>query len=150
MKKFITLFTILAPLVIGGCSKQYDTEGKKIDLDQLRDIKIGIHKREDVEGLLGTPSFKNTLDDHTWYYAVRNISRRSFFDPRLESQDVFTITFNKDDTVSHINDLRKDRSRKLDISLRSTPTSGHHDSFFETLFGHTKHYGSEKDDKKGK
>ena len=67
MKRLIgTAVAGLGLLALGACSSGLNTHGNLPDKELVEDIQPGVHSREDVLDILGSPSAISTFQDNRW------------------------------------------------------------------------------------
>lgn len=149
MKK-IALLTLFAPLslsailTLSGCVSKIDVHGKYITEEQVKQIEISKHNKNDVEELLGSPSNESPFDGNIWYYVGRKTSKTSFFNPVLVDFKGYAIHFNEDGYVDKFAQLTKEDLIKITPARRYTPTAGHEMSILEQMGSYVKRGAVEK------
>jgi outer membrane protein assembly factor BamE (lipoprotein component of BamABCDE complex) len=123
-------------LTLGGCLG-YDgqiTHGYQANPKALDDVKVGA-SAEQILVLLGTPTTTSTVGGDAWYY-ITQITDRSirFLQPKLISQHVYAVYFNKDKKVERIANYGIDDGKLFDFVSRTTPTAGAESTFLKGMF----------------
>jgi len=131
----IALPIIALATVLAACSPRVDTRGALPEQDVVAEIVPGVHRREDVAAILGTPSTVGTFDARKWYYIGRQVEQFAFFKPDVQDQRVLIVSFDADGLVDGIDRRGLEDARQISMSDRETPTAGHELTFFEQLFG---------------
>lgn len=131
---------LLAGGIASGCAGKANTRGNLPDPQLISEIRRGIHRREDVQALLGSPSSVGTFSDSTWYYIGKKTEQFAFFEPDTVEQKVLVISFDDSGTVSSIRQLTEADSQDVDFVSRETPTSGHSITFLQQLLGNMGKY----------
>jgi outer membrane protein assembly factor BamE (lipoprotein component of BamABCDE complex) len=125
----------LAVLGLASCTSSISTHGHRLDAAALAQVEPGQSSQGDVIQLLGSPSSLATFDDRTWYYVSQRTERHSFYHNSVVSQDVVTIMFDDQGTVSRIDRHDLNGAREIDLVDRETPTSGNEMSVLEQFLG---------------
>ncbi len=117
-----------------ACSPRVDTRGNVPDAEMVAQIKPGLHTRNEVAGMLGTPSSLATFDQKTWYYISKKTETTAFFDPKVVEQQVVAVKFDDTGTVAQVDRLGLEDARDVQISDRESPTRGKELGLFEQLY----------------
>lgn len=126
---------MLAVLAAAGCDPRYATRGNIPTDSQVSVIVPGVHGREDVRNVLGSPSVISTFDDNTWYYIGRKTEQYAFFKRKTIEQQVLIVRYGGDGLVEKISRLDKSDGREIDLVQRETPSAGRKLGLLEQLFG---------------
>ena len=126
---------------LGACSPTVDIHGNIPKQELVEEIVAGTTTREQVSGMLGTPSAVATFDDDAWYYVGKRTSRVAFFEPEMLERHVLVIRFDADGAVRQVERLDKDDGRAVDIVARTTPTRGRELTIMEQLIGNIGRFG---------
>jgi outer membrane protein assembly factor BamE (lipoprotein component of BamABCDE complex) len=124
-------------LAIGltACSPRIDTRGNLPDPDIVRELQPGLHDRDQVAQILGSPSTVGTFDDSTWYYISKRTETVAFFDPEIVDQQVLAVHFDNAGVLSEVKVYGYDDGREIEPVERVTPTSGREITILQQLFG---------------
>jgi outer membrane protein assembly factor BamE (lipoprotein component of BamABCDE complex) len=138
MKQF-RLFTFLinglSVLALEACSARIDQRGKMPEPDKLAQIKPGLHSKEDVLRLIGSPTNTGVFDDNSWFYIHKTTETVSFLEPKILDEEVIIIRFDKSGLVKEIH--HKDgKGRDITPVKRITPAAGEEPSPLQQIFGH--------------
>ena len=81
--------------------------------------------------LLGSPSFKGTLGDNSYYYIGTLSSKLAFLKQKTKKQYIIEVSFNPRGQLSDV--YFYDKSKTIDLAMSSTETStfGIKRSFFK-------------------
>lgn len=120
---------------LGACAPTVATRGNLTDAERLADIRVGTSTREDVAGLLGTPSSTGTFNEDVWYYIGQRTEKTAFFKPSVIERKVVTVHFNKQGVVEKIDQLGKDDGQEVEMVDRRTATAGRDLNFLEQILG---------------
>ena len=122
-------------LVMCGCSPMIHHQGKNLEEDDLAQVKTGIHTKEDVTRILGSPSSMAAFDDSKWYYIYKRTEATAFFKPKITQQKITEVAFDKIGRVEEVKHLDLSNAQDVAYVERITPTSGHSGSFLKQIFG---------------
>lgn len=118
-----------------ACSPRLDVRGNLPDPDKVLEVQPGVHTRDQVATLLGSPSSVGTFQDDRWYYIGGQTETFAFFKPEVIEQQVLEVKFNQDGVVEDMIIFTLADGREINPVSRVTPTGGGELSFFEQLFG---------------
>jgi outer membrane protein assembly factor BamE (lipoprotein component of BamABCDE complex) len=105
------------------------------DEDLVAKLRPGVHDRDSVTSLFGSPTSVANFNGETWLYVKRESEHIAFFDEKLLDQAVLAIHFNKSGVVSGIKRYAMADGRTLVPVDRKTPTRGKEMTVIEQLFG---------------
>lgn len=126
---------LIGAAALAACSPVVNTRGNAPNPEKLAQIKLGVHTREQVERLLGTPSIKATFSNDTWYYVNKQTETFAFFQPKVRERQVVAIHFDKSGVVEEIRRYNKESGREITPVARTTPAPGEKLGIIEQLFG---------------
>lgn len=151
MKPFqpVTFFLLAGLLAIAACDPKVANRGYVADRVIKEEIVAGRDSKDDVTGLLGSPSSISTYGAETWYYITSRQETVAFFAPEVVSQDVVRITFDGSGIVSSVETYNLSNSEDISISKRVTPTEGHELGFMEQLLGNIGRFNKDKEGNSG-
>lgn len=119
-----SLCVFLLVLGLASCSSRIYSQGNLPDEDRLSDIEIGVHNREHVSNILGSPSSIAVFDKETWYYISKRTESFAFFEPELKERQVVILRFDSNGVVSDVSTLDMKDGRLIQPVERETPTAG--------------------------
>src|SRR3546814_12231321 len=64
----VGLLLTCAALALTACGNTAQVRGNTPDPEDVAGIQPGIHRRQDIIDLLGSPSTVSTFEDRKWYY----------------------------------------------------------------------------------
>ena len=76
--KFKNIYLIISLIFIISCSGKQIVSGNLPDLERVSLLTIGKDTKKSVISLLGSPSFKGTLGDDSYYYIGTLSSKLAF------------------------------------------------------------------------
>ena len=137
MRKSLVTMTIITTIAIvtAACAPRTANRGNLPAISQLDKLKVGMHSKEYVRSLLGTPSTFGTFDKEVWYYIGRRTERWAFFEASTILQQVVAVYFDPAGKIERIQTYDKSDSRDIDFAEGKTPTSGNELGFIEQMIG---------------
>lgn len=129
------LAAALFVLALAACDPRYATRGSIPAESQVSLVVPGVHGREDVRNVLGSPSVISTFDKNTWYYIGRQTEEYAFFKRKTVEQQILIVRYGGDGLVDKISQLDKSDGREIDLVERETPSAGRKLGLLEQLFG---------------
>ncbi len=140
-----SLFALLAVLSLGtGCSPTIETRGFNAENVQFSQITPGVHSKQQVQSLLGSPSTIPSFDQNTWYYVSKKTSTTSFFTPTVLDQQVTVITFNGAGIVTDIKTYKGEEAKNIKPVDRQTETTGYESGVLREVFSNFGRISSKK------
>lgn len=142
---YYLLAAALIVLAVAACDPRYATRGSIPSDSQISLVVPGVHGREDVRSVLGSPSVISTFDDNTWYYIGRQTEQYAFFKRKTVEQQVLIVRYGSDGHVDKISRLDKSDGREIDLVERETPSAGRKLGLLEQLFGNIGRFSGQED-----
>ena len=139
----VLMGTALA-LGLGACEQTVQVRGNMPLEEDLARISPGVHSRNDVAALLGSPSTVSTFQDSKWYYIGQKTTEFAFFAPEVLERKVVMVSFDDSGTVAETATLSLADGRDIDPVDRVTPTEGRKVNFFQQIFGNIGRFGGEE------
>ena len=151
MQYLIRCSSVIASLCIvmllNACTARIDQRGKTPEKEKLAQVQPGIHTKEDVMRLIGSPTNTGTFDDDIWIYFHKVTETVSFFEPKVIEQDMYILSFNEIGIVQEIQHT-DGQGKIVEPVKRSTAPAGKDATFLQKIFGN---FGRQsKKDKKEK
>ena len=130
---FLVLPLIL--FLLNSCISQKLVHGNLPEAKLVSILKIGIDSKKTTTQILGEPTFKGVLGDNSFYYVGTVNSKLAFFNPRLDSQFVLELNFDKNNKLKKL--YLYDEKESIDVSMSSLETvhSGKKLTFLQQIFG---------------
>ena len=130
---FLVLPLIL--FLLNSCMSQKLVHGNLPEAKLVSILKIGIDSKKTTTQILGEPTFKGVLGDNSFYYVGTVNSKLAFFNPRLDSQFVLELNFDKNNKLKKL--YLYDEKESIDVSMSSLETvhSGKKLTFLQQIFG---------------
>jgi outer membrane protein assembly factor BamE (lipoprotein component of BamABCDE complex) len=138
------LLTGLLALLLAGCETQKETRGYMPDEDRIGEVRKGVHDRNSVESLLGSPSATSTFDNSTWYYITSRTEKIAFLDEDTTDQQVVAVVFDKAGIVADLRRYTLAEAREIEMVERETPTRGRELTIVEQLVGNFGRFNTAK------
>lgn len=132
----------LIGLAVAACSPNTAVRGSLPQEDQIALVRAGVHGRDDVMSILGSPSVTGTFEDDTWYYIGRLTEQYAFFERDIVEQQVVVVRFGADGLVEEVSRLDEKDGREIAMVERETPSAGRKLGFFEQIFGNLGRFNS--------
>lgn len=126
---------------LSACSQEISVRGNMPLEEDLARIAPGVHSRNDVARLLGSPSTVSTFEDSKWYYIGQKTTEVAFFAPEILERKVVIVFFDDDGTVAKTQTIGLDESQEIDPVDRITPTEGRKINILQELFGNIGRFG---------
>ena len=129
------LFLLLILFSLNSCISQKLVHGNLPDAELVSLLKVGIDSKKTTSQILGEPTFKGVLGDNSFYYVGTVNSKLAFFNPRLDSQFVLELNFDKNNKLKKL--YLYDEKESIDVSMSSLETvhSGKKLTFLQQIFG---------------
>ena len=131
MRRFTAAGALL--FALSACAASEHVDGQLPNPEKLAVIEVGVHTRDDVAKIIGSPSTTPPFDDDSWYYIKRVTQQVAFFEPVLIDQKIVAIVFSKEGTVADIVLYHEEDGHEIAMVERITPTQGRKLSVWEQL-----------------
>lgn len=123
------------PFLLTSCQQSIQVHGHLPEPEDLALVEPGVHTRNDVAQLLGSPSTMSTFSDRTWYYIGSKQESLAFLDPEILEQNVFAVSFDDTGLVQDTRFYSKVDGRTITPVERVTPAEGRELTILQQLFG---------------
>ena len=129
------LFTLLMLFSLNSCVSQKLVHGNLPDAQLISILKVGIDSKKSTTQILGEPTFRGVLGDNSFYYVGTVNSKLAFLDPKLDTQFILEINFDKNNKLKKL--YLYDENESIDVSMSSLETkhSGKKLTFLQQIFG---------------
>jgi outer membrane protein assembly factor BamE (lipoprotein component of BamABCDE complex) len=127
-----------------ACSPMRETRGYVPDDVLLGELKPGVHDKNSVASLLGSPSSVATFDGATWYYITRKTEQLAFFAEKVTDQQVVAIDFDDQGVMTGVRRFTLADANDVQFVERSTPSLGKELTVLQQFFGNIGRFTSEK------
>ena len=132
----------LTVLALGGCAPTVVNHGWRLDPTAVAQIQPGKSTEGDVARLLGSPSSVATFDSETWFYVNQKTEVRSFYQSKVDSQDVLRIDFSRDGVVSDVKRHGLAMAENIDPAPERTRTLGNELTLVQQFIGNIGRFNS--------
>ena len=129
------LFTLLMLFSLNSCISQKLVHGNLPDAQLVSLLKVGIDSKKSTTQILGEPTFKGVLGDNSFYYVGTVNSKLAFLDPKLDTQFILEINFDKNNKLKKLFLYDEDESINVSMSSLETKHSGKKLTFLQQIFG---------------
>ncbi len=136
-------------MILTACEKNISTHGILPKPNKIASIKVGLHHKNDVRTILGTPSTSSNFDNKIWYYIGSRIEDASVFTPKILDRKVLAVEFDKDGTVKKIQHFDAIKKNTIVPVNRKTPTKGKELTIIQQLIGNVGRFSTTEDDSLG-
>ncbi len=135
-----------AVLVLGvaACGVRVDTRGNLPDPERLAEIEPGVHTRQQVFEIIGSPSSIANFNDETWYYISERTETFAFFAPEVKERQVLVLRFDGAGVLADLQTLSLEHGRDIELVDRETPSVGNEITLLEQLVGNLGRFNREK------
>ena len=129
------LFLLLILFSLNSCVSQKLVHGNLPDAQLVSILKVGIDNKKTITKILGEPTFRGVLGDNSFYYVGTVNSKLAFLDPKLDTQFVLELNFDKSNKLKKL--YLYDENESIDVSMSSLETehSGKKLTFLQQIFG---------------
>lgn len=135
MKRNLSLASLLVITTWGaGCSPTIESRGFNAENVRFDQIKPGVHSRQQVQEIAGSPSTIPSFDQNIWYYVSKTTATTSFFTPTTLDQQVTVIAFDNRGIVSSIKTYKGEEAKNIKPVDRKTETTGYETGIFREVF----------------
>ncbi len=129
------LFSLLIFFSLTSCVSQKLVHGNLPDAQLVSILKVGIDSKKTTSEILGEPTFTGVLGDNSFYYVGTLNSKLAFLNPKLDSQFVLELNFDKNNKLKKL--YLYDENESIDVSMSPLETahSGKKLTFLQQIFG---------------
>ena len=129
------LFLLLILFSLNSCVSQKLVHGNLPDAQLVSILKVGIDNKKTITKILGEPTFRGVLGDNSFYYVGTVNSKLAFLDPKLDTQFVLELNFDKSNKLKKL--YLYDENESIDVSMSPLETehSGKKLTFLQQIFG---------------
>ena len=129
------ILAALLPMALTACGQTINVRGNLPEAEIVSKINPGVHSREDVASLLGSPSTISTFQDNKWYYIGQKTTQFAFFAPEVLERKIVEISFDTAGLVSESKIYDLEDGQDIDPVDRITPTEGRKLTILQQLLG---------------
>ena len=129
------LFTLLLLFSLNSCVSQKLVHGNLPDAQLVSILKVGIDSKKSTTQILGEPTFRGVLGDNSFYYVGTVNSKLAFLDPKLDTQFILELNFDKNNKLKKLYLYDENESKDVSMSSLETKHSGKKLTFLQQIFG---------------
>ena len=129
---------LILPLVLfllNSCVSQKLIHGNLPNAELVSILKVGIDSKKTTTEILGEPTFRGVLGDNSFYYVGTVNSKLAFLDPKLKSQFILELNFDKSNKLKKLYLYDENESINVSMSSLETAHSGKKLTFLQQIFG---------------
>jgi outer membrane protein assembly factor BamE (lipoprotein component of BamABCDE complex) len=130
-----------------GCSPRVSTHGDPQVGDRLASVVPGVHGRDDVAAILGSPSTVSPFDGEAWFYVSGRTETLAFLPSEEVDRQVVAVYFDQRGIVRSVEKFGKERGQNVDLVSRETPTFGTDLSLAQEFLGNLGRFNKEDVDR---
>ena len=121
-------------LFFSSCVHQKLVHGNLPEAQLVSILKVGVDNKQTTSKILGEPTFEGVLGDNSYYYVGTVNSKFSFLKPKLDTQYVLELNFDKQNKLKKIFIYDEDKSIDVAMSSLETKTSGKKLTLIQQIF----------------
>lgn len=125
----------LVAAVLASCSPMYSKHGYIPHKDVVAKIRTGVHDRDSVTSLFGSPTTVANFNGEVWLYVKRESEQIAFLPEKLLDQSVVAVRFDGNGIVSGIEQFAMEDGKVIKPVERKTVTRGQKLELIEQLIG---------------
>ena len=138
----VCLVLACATIGLSACGNGVQLRGNTPDPEDIAEIQPGVHSRQDIVDLLGSPSTVSTFEDRRWYYIGQKTQEVAFMKPEVLDRQVLVITFDDTGVVEGTQRYGMADAQEISPVARVTPTEGRDLTLLQQLFGNIGRFSS--------
>lgn len=131
-----------AAIALSACGNSVQVRGNTPDPEDIAEIRPGVHSRQDIVDLLGSPSTVSTFEDRKWYYIGQKTQQVAFMKPEVIDRNVLVITFDETGMVEGTQHYDMADALAIEPVDRETPSEGRDLTLLQQLFGNIGRFSS--------
>lgn len=124
-----------------ACGTGVSVRGNIPEPEDVAVIEPGVHSRQDVVDLLGSPSTVSTFEDRKWYYIGQKTQQFAFSKPEVLDRSVLVVIFDEAGYVDQTASYSLADGREIQPVERITPTEGKDLTILQQFFGNLGRFG---------
>lgn len=135
ISRFSRIVCAASLLLLAACTTTVEQRGSYLDVDKLKDIKVGTTTLPEVGNLLGSPAATNNFGPPTWYYISQVMESWAFMEPKIKKQNVVIINFDQTGVVQSVQQKDLQDAKKVDFVEHSTESAESQMTIMQQLLG---------------
>jgi len=137
------LVAFMAAISLCACVKNTQLVGYTFKSEKLGQIHPGETSQDYIKNTLGTPSVVSNYGENVWYYIGAEYETLAFFTPKIKSQKIVAISFDKDNRVASVKEYSAKDAKDIKIVSEITKTEGRDVGVLGELVGNVGRFNSE-------
>jgi len=113
--------------------------------DLIERLQPGEQNKNQVQGILGSPTIIGTFDQDTWYYVTQTTENKSFLKPEIIDQAILSLMFDETGVLISLEKKSMVDAIRIEPSAEKTPTAGRKLSVVPQLFGNFGRFSGSSD-----
>lgn len=138
------ILALAALIGAAACSPMRETRGYVPDDELLAELRPGVHDKNSVASLLGSPSSVGTFDSNTWYYITRKTEQLAFFAEEVTDQQVVAVDFDEQGVLTGVRRFTLEDANDIQFVERATPSRGKELTVLQQFFGNVGRFSSDR------
>lgn len=126
---------VAGAMLMASCSPMRSSNGYLPDTELVEKVRPGVHDRESVAELLGSPTSVAQFKPEVWYYVKREAEQLAFLPEKVTMQSVVAVKFDEAGIVTDVKRYDLEDGKEIEFVERITPTRGKELTFLGQLFG---------------
>ena len=122
-------------LALSACTQPVRVHGYIPDPEDVEQIEAGVHSRDDVFSILGSPSTISTFSDDKWYYIGQRSTQFAYELPDIFERSVLEISYDEIGFVTAMRYYDLEDGKEIEPVARVTPTEGRDFTVMQQLLG---------------
>lgn len=118
-----------------ACSPMKSSNGYIPDKELVEKVRPGVHDRDSIAELLGSPTSVAQFKPEVWYYVKREAEQLAFLPEKVTMQSVVAVKFDEAGIVTDVHHYDLEDGKDIELVDRVTPTRGKELTFLGQLFG---------------
>jgi len=115
---------LLSLLFLTACAiNTKSIRGSLIKENEINQLRLGTHSKQQVIQLLGTPSSKSTLNNDQWYYITDHTITKPLKKTQIDKRQILILTF-KNNVLDKISKLDESKSKNFRPEEEKTKSQG--------------------------
>lgn len=127
------------------CSPILSRHGFIPENDVVEKLRPGVHDRDSVTSLFGSPTTVADFDGEIWLYVKRESEQIAFLPEKLLNQSVLAVRFNKNGIVSGFERLEIEDGKTIKPVERKTLTRGRELGLIEQIIGNLGRFSNQNE-----
>jgi len=131
-------------LSLTACAKNELYVGYNFPDNYQERLKIGRTSKSDVLEFMGSPTTESSYGESTFYYIAQKQISKSFFQPKIEQQDVVALTFNSKGILTQAKHYDMNDYKAMQLDETRTTLKGNEMGMLEQMMHNVGRFGGGK------